>query len=531
MTDTTKDLRVIFTGDTADLSNAFRKIRDEADQTDAKMKTASKSWDDGVKKMTADLVPLAIALGGSIALTAALGVVAAGTFALFSAGLFGVTAGIIGLALYGSDSAKTLTAQFKNALHSMKGDFDQVMAPFKNQIDQIAASLNSGLVQGFKNFSPAITNLLNTMLPLFQQFTASLPAFGTFMAGQFNMIIDAFKQVMDMSNLGIGSGLKGFINGLDTLIADLIKIGGPLLGPVLTALGNLASTLGGTLLTAFDDNKQAIINLTTGLIHILSDVLVLIGPIISLGSHFSGLIDYIANHKWVIDALIVGFIGLRVSMAMSGAVTAFRAGMTIVSGVLTGTGTMVTGLTAQMGILRAAISAPMIMGAVGVAAALADIGLVYEAIQSVRGAITAMNNAASAAVNKGNSDLAVIAQLKNTIQTGSAAQQSRARTVLNRYQTTGSFASGTSYAPGGLALVGERGPELVNLPRGSQVLNNDDTQKALGGGSVHLTVNVGVVAGGNIQDLAATIYRELQRLARANGFNGALPAIGIAPTG
>jgi hypothetical protein len=31
------------------------------------------------------------------------------------------------------------------------------------------------------------------------------------------------------------------------------------------------------------------------------------------------------------------------------------------------------------------------------------------------------------------------------------------------------FAGGTSYAPGGLAVVGENGPELVNLPRGSQV--------------------------------------------------------------
>src|SRR5690606_39066543 len=30
------------------------------------------------------------------------------------------------------------------------------------------------------------------------------------------------------------------------------------------------------------------------------------------------------------------------------------------------------------------------------------------------------------------------------------------------------FANGTNYAPGGLAMVGERGPELVNLPRGSQ---------------------------------------------------------------
>ena len=34
------------------------------------------------------------------------------------------------------------------------------------------------------------------------------------------------------------------------------------------------------------------------------------------------------------------------------------------------------------------------------------------------------------------------------------------------------FASGTNYAPGGLAVVGERGPELVNLPRGAKVIPN-----------------------------------------------------------
>ncbi len=34
------------------------------------------------------------------------------------------------------------------------------------------------------------------------------------------------------------------------------------------------------------------------------------------------------------------------------------------------------------------------------------------------------------------------------------------------------FASGTNYAPGGVALVGEEGPELVQLPRGSKVIPN-----------------------------------------------------------
>ena len=41
------------------------------------------------------------------------------------------------------------------------------------------------------------------------------------------------------------------------------------------------------------------------------------------------------------------------------------------------------------------------------------------------------------------------------------------------------FARGTNFAPGGTALVGEQGPELVNIPRGSQVLSNRRTNSLL----------------------------------------------------
>lgn len=41
------------------------------------------------------------------------------------------------------------------------------------------------------------------------------------------------------------------------------------------------------------------------------------------------------------------------------------------------------------------------------------------------------------------------------------------------------FASGTNFAPGGLALVGERGPEIANLPRGTKVYNNGLTNSML----------------------------------------------------
>ena len=50
---------------------------------------------------------------------------------------------------------------------------------------------------------------------------------------------------------------------------------------------------------------------------------------------------------------------------------------------------------------------------------------------------------------------------------------------------SGKFAGGTDFAPGGMALVGESGPELVNLPRGSQVVPNDVLRSGSGvGGAI-----------------------------------------------
>ncbi|OAO02716.1 hypothetical protein [Roseovarius indicus] len=58
------------------------------------------------------------------------------------------------------------------------------------------------------------------------------------------------------------------------------------------------------------------------------------------------------------------------------------------------------------------------------------------------------------------------------------------------------FASGTDYAPGGPAIVGERGIELVDLPRGSRVMSNPETQRVMAkaggqtGQVVHVTQQV-----------------------------------------
>jgi SLT domain-containing protein len=44
------------------------------------------------------------------------------------------------------------------------------------------------------------------------------------------------------------------------------------------------------------------------------------------------------------------------------------------------------------------------------------------------------------------------------------------------------YAIGTGYSPEGWAMVGENGPELMNLPRGSQIKSNSITNSLLGNG-------------------------------------------------
>lgn len=45
----------------------------------------------------------------------------------------------------------------------------------------------------------------------------------------------------------------------------------------------------------------------------------------------------------------------------------------------------------------------------------------------------------------------------------------------------GLYATGTNYAPGGMAIVGEKGPELVKLPQGAQVFDTNRSARMMGG--------------------------------------------------
>lgn len=68
-------------------------------------------------------------------------------------------------------------------------------------------------------------------------------------------------------------------------------------------------------------------------------------------------------------------------------------------------------------------------------------------------------------------------------------------------------ATGTNFFSGGQTLVGERGPELVTLPRGTKIDPANETRNKLNGGNTYnLTVNT------NVSNTGQQIIKELRRM-------------------
>jgi hypothetical protein len=94
----------------------------------------------------------------------------------------------------------------------------------------------------------------------------------------------------------------------------------------------------------------------------------------------------------------------------------------------------------------------------------------------------------------------------NTVAVKVGLDQASLQTVINNLAKLGdraaqyqlvplgnglrAFASGTSSAPGGLALVGEQGPEIVNLPAGSQVIPADKSSRMMADSRASIVQNV-----------------------------------------
>lgn len=76
------------------------------------------------------------------------------------------------------------------------------------------------------------------------------------------------------------------------------------------------------------------------------------------------------------------------------------------------------------------------------------------------------------------------------------------------------YAAGTSWFPGGMGWVGERGPELVSLPQGSRIYSNQESMAMAGAGATIIIQHVEVNNGMDIEQLAAQLARRFQQKLR-----------------
>lgn len=196
---------------------------------------------------------------------------------------------------------------------------------------------------------------------------------------------------------------------------------------------------------------------------------------------------FVENNPKVVSAvLIIGTVltGLLVTLGAIGlAVTGLGPIFTAMAFVSTAA---IGGVGAAFAALAGLLAAPLALPAIVVVAALASLTLVLKAVQSIMDAIDAMNNAARAAESTLKAEREARSRVLELEKTGTQDQRLRASDTLRRQGVTG-YASGTNFAPGGMSLVGEQGPEIVNLPRGSEVIPNHE----IGGSEIHIgTINI-----------------------------------------
>jgi hypothetical protein len=103
---------------------------------------------------------------------------------------------------------------------------------------------------------------------------------------------------------------------------------------------------------------------------------------------------------------------------------------------------------------------------------------------------------------------------------------------LSPFASLFKFAGGTDFAPGGWSVVGEQGPEVVNLPRGAQVIPNNVARNIGGGDSIQNVFNVaGDVSQSTIdrlRDAVVSAHRKADGLARVVTSTRRLQATGVA---
>lgn len=212
---------------------------------------------------------------------------------------------------------------------------------------------------------------------------------------------------------------------------------------------------------------------------LLKDIIDVTIPILKTFSKaFFDLVTFLNNHREVFIFLVT-YLGLiKAALMMQGAVAIFKSGMATASA-------SASGLNATLTFMASSAGGFALVGAAAVAAAIivtrkwAETQDVINRTKNSIADLKTSTDIVTARMNKlyqqGKLNIEALYRMQQAglVNTDTASKIYK-QNIGGRTTYLPGFANGTDFAPGGWAIVGERGPELVNLPRGSQVTPNHE---------------------------------------------------------
>lgn len=237
-------------------------------------------------------------------------------------------------------------------------------------------------------------------------------------------------------------------------------------GPVLLSIGNIFSDSANKMGFSFENVTSIIADSVT----VVGNIITAIAPVISgilqgVGSIVEAVFPAIASVMSMVGEKIVAVYTMLGSHSQ------------LFQGIVETMGPIISGVISGLGVV--------IGGAFDVIIAAVDLCLsaFEKAFPAIEAVVKSVWNVIEPIINGiGKGISAVAGAVKNV-----------AGFIGGGKGDVGANATGTSYWRGGYTTVGEHGPELINLPAGSKVHSNSDTQKIIGGKAVNINIGSMVI--------------------------------------
>lgn len=417
----------------------------------------------------------------------------------------------------------------EGSLNAFKASFENLITGFGNA-DADIGKLTENLITSFEtvvgNITPVIKNIINAFP---QIFSAVIPAIGDLLPELLNVSTGLFSQVLDTLIKLLPSLIPVAVDAIMTITNTLINNIPLLIDSAITLIMALTDGLIDALPILIPAAITIIIALASGLINALPRLINRLPEIIN--AVVKGLVDGIPKILEFIPKLYTSLVDIVTKTDWA------QMGIDIVIGLWNGINSLADWIREKVGGFVKGIgdtiknffgisSPSMLMAEYG---KYIDEGLAQGITANAEKPLNAMAAIASSISDTVTGSISELDRLASRIanfdsksdsqRMESSSQRKKekdnfynankseidaisrrqnvdlgvAQEMLRENLLSGipKYARGTRNHPGGLAILGELGPEIVNLPKGSQVYSNQESKNMVR--PINLNLNIGTL--------------------------------------